>query len=66
MKLDAIPATMVDGFSCVRFPVTLKQRRKIELNIVYGIKEIPGGSMGKRVSVKKDSGAALEGTVTEV
>ena len=39
---------------------------KFELNESYGIKDVLNSYMGKRVSVKTETGETLEGTVTKV
>ncbi len=46
--------------------VLFAEERKIELNKTDGIKEILTVNIGKRVSVKTDSGEAIEGTVEKV
>lgn len=42
------------------------EEKKLEFNSSYGIKEFLSANTGKRVTIKTDSGEALEGTVAKV
>jgi small nuclear ribonucleoprotein (snRNP)-like protein len=67
MKTKKTVSAAVAVIFCLVFTVNLfAEESKFELNESYGIKDVLNSYIGKRVSVRTDTGEALEGTVTKV
>ncbi len=67
MKTKKTVSAALAAFFCLAFTVNLfAEESKFELNEAYGIKDVLSSYMGKRVSIRTDTGDVLEGTVTKV
>jgi hypothetical protein len=66
MRAIIITALLCAGFSFISISEIFAEEVKFELNAQFGVKEILMSQTGKRVSVRTDSGEALEGTITKV
>ena len=67
MKIKIIILAAVMAVMCMFFVGgAFAEENKFELNESYGIKDVLNSYMGKRVSLRTDTGEALEGTVTKV
>jgi len=66
MKVAILSALLLAGFCFMGVAGSSAEEAKFELNAQFGVKEVLSSQIGKRVSLKTDSGEALEGTLTKV
>ena len=66
MKHMLITAMLSVGFCIMGVTAGSADEQKFEINSQFGMKEVLSSQIGKRVSVRTDTGEALEGTVTMV
>jgi hypothetical protein len=66
MKTAILAAVLSAGFLIMGVTGSSAEEAKFELNAQFGVKEVLSSQIGKRVSLRTDSGEALEGTLTKV